>query len=134
MKLPSVLVVDDDEAVAMVLQDILLMGGYDVSVTSSSSGALSEISKGTFDVLICDLSVSGKQGCSPFLASCLKYHPGLAILLITGFADEETKRQAANLKIRLFEKPFLAADLLAQLSELVSKADRSLQTALRHTA
>jgi len=98
VKQPSVLVVDDDEAVATVLQDILLIAGYPVSVTSSSSVALAAITKGTFDVLIYDLSVNGKRGCFPFLASCLKYHPGLAILLITGFADEETRRQAANLK------------------------------------
>jgi DNA-binding NtrC family response regulator len=134
VKLPSVLVVDDDEGVVTVLQDILLMAGYNISVTSSSSGAVSEVRKGTFDVLIYDLSVSGKQGCFQFLASCLKYHSGLAILLITGFADEGTRRQAANLRIRLLEKPFLAADLLAQVSELVSEADRSLQTARRHTA
>ena len=134
MKLPSVLVVDDDEAVATVLQDILLIAGYSVSVTSSSSVALASITKGTFDVLIYDLSVSGKQGCFPFLASCLKYHPGLAILLITGFADEETSRQAANLKIRLFEKPFLATDLLAEVSTLLSEADRFVETAQRNTA
>ena len=134
MKLPSVLVVDDDEAVATVLQDILLIAGYPVSVTSSSSVALASITKGTFDVLIYDLSVNGKQGCFPFLASCLKYHPGLAILLITGFADEETSRQAANLKIRLFEKPFLATDLLAEVSALLSEADRFVETAQRNTA
>jgi DNA-binding response OmpR family regulator len=133
VKLPSVLVVDDDDAVATVLQDILLMAGYDVSVRSSSSEAISEIGKGTFDVLIYDLSVSGKQGCFQFLASCLKYHSGLAILLITGFADEGTRRQTANLRIRLLEKPFLAAELLAQLSELVSRVDRSLETVRRHT-
>jgi len=133
VKQPSVLVVDDDEAVATVLQDILLIAGYPVSVTSSSV-ALAAITKGTFDVLIYDLSVNGKRGCFPFLASCLKYHPGLAILLITGFADEETRRQAANLKIRLFEKPFLATDLLAELSTLLSGADLFLESAQRSTA
>ena len=131
MKLPSVLVVDDDEAVATVLQDILLIAGYQVSVTSSSSVALAAITKGTFDVLIYDLSVNGKQGCFQFLASCLKCCPGLVILLITGFADEGTRRQAANLKIHLLEKPFLATDLLAQVSALVSEGDFSLATAQR---
>jgi DNA-binding NtrC family response regulator len=134
MKLPSVLVVDDDEAVATVLQDILLISGYPVSVTSSSSVALALITKGTFDVLIYDLSVNGKQGCFQFLASCLKNHPGLAILLVTGFADADTRRQAANREIRLLEKPFLATDLLAQLSALVSEADLSPVTAQRNTA
>jgi CheY-like chemotaxis protein len=134
VKLPSVLVVDDDEAVATVLQDILLIAGYQVSVTSSSSVALAAITKGTFGVLIYDLSVNGKQGCFPFLASCLKYRPGLVILLITGFADEGTRRQAANLKIHLLEKPFLATDLLAQVSALVSEADLSLGRAQRNTA
>jgi DNA-binding NtrC family response regulator len=134
VKLPSVLVVDDDEAVATVLQDILLISGYPVSVTSSSSVALAVITKGTFDVLIYDLSVNGKQGCFQFLASCLKNRPGLAILLITGFADEETRRQAANLEIRLLEKPFLATDLLAQLSAVVSEAGLFLGTARRNTA
>ena len=134
MKLPSVLVVDDDEAVATVLQDILLISGYPVSLTSSSTVALAVITKGTFDVLIYDLSVNGKQGCFQFLASCLKYHPGLMILLITGFADEETRRQAANLKIPLLEKPFLAADLLAQVSTLSNESYLSLGTAQRNTA
>jgi DNA-binding NtrC family response regulator len=134
VKLPSVLVVDDDEAAATVLQDILLISGYPVSVTSSSIVALALITKGTFDVLIYDLSVNGKRGCFQFLASCLKYRPGLAILLITGFADEETRRQAANLEICLLEKPFLATDLLAQVSALVSEADLSPGTARRNTA
>lgn len=134
MKLPSVLVVDDDDAVATVLQDILLMAGYDVSVTSSSSEAVSEITKGTFDALIYDFSVGGKQGCFRFVASCLKYHPGLAILLITGFADAETRGQAANLEIRLLEKPFLATDLLAQVSAALSEADLFLGAARRNTA
>jgi DNA-binding NtrC family response regulator len=73
------------------------------------------INEGTFGALIYDLSVTAERGPFQFLASCLNDQPSLSILLITGFADHETRRQAANLKIRLLEKPFGATDLLVQL-------------------
>jgi DNA-binding NtrC family response regulator len=118
VKLPSVLVVDDDDAVSTVLQDILRAAGFGVSATSLSDEATTMIKEGRFGVLIYDLSVAAIQGPFQFLASCLKDQPGLEILLITGFDDNETRRQAANLRIRLIEKPFGATDLLVQLSSL----------------
>jgi ActR/RegA family two-component response regulator len=49
-------------------------------------------------------------------------HPRLAILLVTGFANDETKTQAAKLGVRLLEKPFGASDLLFELSPLIGHA------------
>jgi DNA-binding NtrC family response regulator len=119
VKLPSVLVVDDDDAVSTVIQDILHRAGFEVSVTSSSNHAVAKIKEGTLDVLIYDLSVRAKEGPFDFLASCLKDQPRLVILLVTGFANHETRRQAAKLGLRLLEKPFGAKDLLFELSSLI---------------
>jgi ActR/RegA family two-component response regulator len=49
-------------------------------------------------------------------------HPRLAVLLVTGFANDETKTQAAKLGVRLLEKPFGASDLLFELSSLIGHA------------
>jgi DNA-binding NtrC family response regulator len=122
VKLPSVLVVDDDDAISTVLQDILLTAGFEVSATSSSSDALAKLKERSFGVLIYDLSVAGEQGASQFLASCMTEQPRLAILLVTGFANDETKTQAAKLGFRLLEKPFGAKDLLFELSSLIGHA------------
>jgi DNA-binding NtrC family response regulator len=125
VKLPSVLVVDDDDAVSTVLKEILRAAGFAVSATSLSNEATAMIKTGQFGVLIYDLSVSAEQGPFQFLASCLNRQPSLSILLITGFADHETRRQAANLKIRLLEKPFGATDLLVQLFSSVGNPSAS---------
>lgn len=122
MKLPSVLVVDDDDAISTVVRDILLTVGFEVSATSSSSDAMAKLKERSFGILIYDLSVSGEQSASTFLASCMTEQPRLAILLVTGFANEETKTQAAKLGIRLLEKPFGASDLLFEVSSLIGYA------------
>lgn len=118
MKLPSILIVDDDEAVLTVLKEMLTVVGYEVSATLFPDRVTSLIKNSEFDLLIYDLSVCGDQGSLEFLRSCLKYQPSLAILLITGFANDETRRLTAQLSIPMLEKPFEMRDLVAQLSAM----------------
>jgi DNA-binding NtrC family response regulator len=118
---PSVLVVDDDAPVSAVIQEILRSAGYPVSATSSPNEAIEMIRKGDFGVLIYDLSIRSQPESFDLLASCLKDQPGLAILLITGFADDEARQETRELGIRLLEKPFGATDLLCQLSSLLRR-------------
>jgi len=113
---PSVLVVDDDEAVSAVMQEILRQAGYDVSGASSAEDTIEIIKKGHVDILIYDLSVRSQPESFDLLASCLKDRPSLAILLITGFANEEARQEAKCLGISLLEKPFEAGTLVAELS------------------
>ncbi len=125
MDRPCVLIVDDDEAVVSVVCRILGKAGFQVCTAVSSAEALKVLNTRKVKILIYDLGVSGERGAFDFLASIHSAQPAVSILLITGFATQETFEEASRLGIRLMEKPFGATELLAQMSFMMARSKHS---------
>ncbi|MBN1349012.1 PAS domain S-box protein [candidate division KSB1 bacterium] len=87
----SILVVDDEEAVAEVLKRLLQRIGYRVVVRTNSIEALKDIrhqSKG-YDLVIVDLTMPGMKGLD-FARRLHKIRADLPIILMTGYGENIT--------------------------------------------
>jgi CheY-like chemotaxis protein len=109
-----VLLVDDEELVRLSTADMLTELGYTVVEADSAEEALRLVDQGQrFDVLVTDHLMPGLSGTE--LAHALRgRHPGLAVLVISGYAEAE----GIALELPRLVKPFRQADLAAKLREL----------------
>lgn len=89
----GVLVVDDEEAVAITLGEILAADGYAVQEATSVPEALTKIEQYHFDVALLDLQVGDESGLK-VLARLQEQSPDTVALILTGYGTLETAIQA----------------------------------------
>ena len=108
----TALLVDDEDLVRMSTADVLSELGYQVVEAPSSEQALNVVRRGLHvDVLITDHLMPGMSGTE--LARCIQSEvPGVAVLIISGYAD------AAGIAADLprLNKPFRKDELAAALA------------------
>lgn len=111
-----VLLVEDDGAVRSILERGLKRHGITTMVAPDAIAALAILDGGTLvDVLVSDVMMPGMDGVE--LASrTLQTRPGLAIVLMSGFAEPPLHRAADAQGVRFLAKPFALAELLAGIS------------------
>ncbi len=85
--MPSILVVDDDQAQLTILQRILQREGYDVETVEDSTSALEKIKEQMFDVVISDMWMSSRFEGRDLLREIKKIDPALPVLIITAYAE-----------------------------------------------
>jgi signal transduction histidine kinase len=89
----SVLIVDDEEAVAYTLSEILATEGYEVATATSVVEAFGRIDERHFDAAVVDLNVGEESGLT-VLNRLRERSPFTAAVLLTGFGSLETAVQA----------------------------------------
>jgi PAS domain S-box-containing protein len=117
----SVLVVEDEESLRMMIREVLEQDGYRVQQCEGGQQAIEMMKTKRFDAIITDLKMPGIGG-KELYTFVQKYYPVLAprVLFITG--DVLGKDTQAFLKITgnvYLEKPFEIEVLLARLSEVL---------------
>ena len=116
--LPRILVVDDEEAVRQFLLTALKRKYY-VETADSSEEAADKINGSTFNLIVCDINMSGISG-KEFFMECRKIFPEIPFILMTGmpkFSD------AVNL---VKEGAFYYMTKPIELSLLYSLIDKAL--------
>jgi response regulator RpfG family c-di-GMP phosphodiesterase len=88
-----ILVVDDDESVLELLCEALERYGYDVTSAPSAEEASLLIRERRYDLVLCDLYMSGMDGVQLTRAVCM-IHPRMPVILMTAFGDIDAGRQA----------------------------------------
>jgi signal transduction histidine kinase len=88
-----VLVVDDEEAIALTLREILAQDGYTVDAVTSVPDALSAIEQRPYDVALIDLRIGDESGLT-VLARLREVSPETSAILLTGFGSLDTAIQA----------------------------------------
>jgi putative nucleotidyltransferase with HDIG domain len=117
----SILVVDDEEAVATVLARGLTYAGYDVDVAHSSQEALERLADRTFDVLLTDIHMPRMKG-DEMQRIARERDPDLAVLLIT--AAEDVKTAVECMKDGVYDyltKPFNLANVVMRVNRAVER-------------
>src|SRR5262249_15409099 len=119
----SVLVLDDEESICMLLDEGLTAHGLRVQCTASPDEALALVPGQHYDALICDVnlsirgtSVNGADVAQQLLAASGSPKPSL--ILMTGDYAEESPAPPGGPE-RL-QKPFRIADVLALLRRTIS--------------
>ncbi len=109
----KILVVDDEAVVLECCRRILAEEGYLPVVVSGVREGLDRLREGGFRLVIADVWMPEQDGLS-FLAQVSRSHPGLPILIFSGFPTEELVSRSLSLKAAGFlAKPFTPEELLA---------------------
>jgi hypothetical protein len=119
----TILVVEDEAALAEVTRRLLTRNGYHL-ITASSGGRAIEVATrfdGTIDLLLTDVVLPDMSGRD--VASKLEvFRPGLRVLFMSGYAQPVlASRGALEEGVRLIEKPFSAATLLTQVRDVLDE-------------
>lgn len=134
----QILVVDDDESIRRMLAAVLAREGYQTVTARDGEDGLALFRSASPDIVLMDIRMPGLSGIEA-MREMLKLRPGVAVVLMTAYADLETAVQA--IKSGVFDfviKPFD----LAEIGLLVNRAYemremrreiRSLQSELSET-
>lgn len=112
-----VLLVEDDGAARTLIGSSLEALGYEVTAVASGEEAEQLPIEAEFHLLLSDCVLPGISG--PVLAGrLLKKRPGLGVVLMTGYADEELLDSVLKLgDVPLLRKPFGVVELARKLRE-----------------
>jgi PAS domain S-box-containing protein len=108
-----ILIVDDEEEIAVLGKEMLEGLGYEVTVSTSSLEAL-ETFRGDpagFDLVVTDQTMPGLTG-QELARRLLELRPGLPVILVTGFSERIVEEEVRALGVReLASKPLAFRDL-----------------------
>ncbi len=118
----TILLVEDQAAIRMLLEDVLSEAGHKVLAACDGRGAL-ELARqypGVVDLLVSDVVMPEMNG--PELASRIApLRPSLIVLYMSGYTDHVSlHRGALEQGTGFLQKPFLPESLLSKIDELLS--------------
>ncbi len=117
---PRVLVVEDDDAIAQVLQRSLRMEGYDVKIAGDGISALDLSHAFLPDLVILDLGLPGMDGIE--VARTLRESDDVPILVLTARDAVESRVEGLDSGADDYLiKPFERQELLARLRALLRR-------------
>ena len=118
----SVLVLDDEESIRMLLEEGLSASGLDVDTAASPDQAVKLIRSRSYDALLCDLNLSsigfsagGREAAREILAAAGPEKPELIFMTGDLVQDEPTPGEPRRL-----QKPFRVSDVLNVLREILA--------------
>src|ERR687890_389518 len=117
-----ILLVDDEETVRGFLKRGLELDGHAITTAIDGADALDRLIEvqGGFDLLLTDIRMPIMDGIALALAAKRDY-PDLAILLMTGFADQRERASGLQaIVVDVLTKPFSLADLRATVARVLA--------------
>jgi len=115
-----VLMVEDEDILRQVTCEVLARNGYEIEAASCAGDALAAIRNGDgWDVLFSDVVLPDMNGIR-LAEQVSRIHPGIRIILTSGYADDRARRALIEEKrFRFLPKPYSAGELLACLADCV---------------
>jgi len=120
----SVLVIDDEESIRMLLEEGLSACGLRVDCVGDAEAAAALLAKRPYDVLLCDLNllragggkISGRDVVDQVLAAVGPEKP--AVIFMTGDLVETEASEAGLSESRILQKPFRILEVLTMVQEV----------------
>ena len=119
---PLLLIVDDENNVALTLQMVFEREGYAVLTANSCAGALKILADGhVFDAVITDLNMEKENIGLEVARAALRLHPKPAVVICTGYASIDNSAAALQMKVDyLATKPVDLDELKRAVSRLMA--------------
>src|SRR5438094_40786 len=121
VKLPPLLVVDDEKNMRLSLEAVMAEEGYEIRAVDSAEAALRLLEQEEFFMIITDARLNGMSGYE-FLGQLKQRWPNLPVLMITAFATPKLAVEA--IKAGAFDylaKPFAPEELLHAVSRCAER-------------
>jgi PAS domain S-box-containing protein len=110
----TILVVEDDREVAVLVTDLLVRLGHRPVHVLTASAAMEALDREKFDLLFTDILLAGSRSGLDLAREVAQRHPDLPIVLTTGYGGEMS-REVAKAEYALLRKPYGLEDLRAVL-------------------
>ncbi len=122
-----ILIAEDEEALRTFVRRALVQDGHEVSVASDGAEALETLAReqGGFDLLLADIRMPVMDGIALALATA-RDHPGVVILLMTGYADQRERAHGLDALIHdVVTKPFTLAEIRQAVADALLAGQRA---------
>ncbi|GAA0302980.1 response regulator [Sphingomonas oligophenolica] len=118
-----ILLAEDEQVIALTLEDALVDGGYAVSVASTGEDALSRLAVGAAELsgLITDIRLGGTMDGWEIARMARQANPTIAVVYMTGDSAADYSAQGVPDSL-ILQKPFASAQMLTAISTLLNKA------------
>jgi PAS domain S-box-containing protein len=123
----SILVLDDEESIRMLLEEGLAAHGLQVECAATTEEALALLQGSSYDALLCDLhlsagglAVDGREAASRILNAARTHKP--VVIYMTGDLVENGGNNPNGGLPLFLQKPFRISDVLAVLRDVLSAA------------
>jgi two-component system cell cycle sensor histidine kinase/response regulator CckA len=105
----KVLLVEDEDMVRAVAERALTRAGYDVTACASGDEGLSAMGEGSaYDIVVSDVVMPGMDG--PTMVRAIRArHPAMPVLFMSGYAEEQLRRDIDIPDMHFIAKPFSVA-------------------------
>ncbi|MBN2443309.1 MAG: cache domain-containing protein [Spirochaetales bacterium] len=116
----TILLIDDEEAVRMMIKEILINLGYSVQDFSNGPDAVEAYSNNPdiFDLVILDM-IMPREGGREVFKNLKKINPNVKVILISGYIiNEEVQSLMDQGAVDFLQKPFRRAELSKKLAEI----------------
>ena len=121
---PSILIVDDDEAICELVSEGLIEDGYTCDIASTADEALTKLRSHHFDIALLDIILPGKSGME-LLRTFQAVFQNTEIVMMTAVKDLDTAIQAMKLGASDYVvKPFTIDKLSASISTVLESGKR----------
>lgn len=118
----SIMIVDDSDAIRMVLKDIVSIGKHNlVGDLNTGLQALEEYIKIKPDIVLLDLAMPKKDGVS-VLKEIIEFDPNANIIMISASDNQETVKECLELGAKAYIlKPFNFHEVLDIITKVIKQ-------------
>ena len=114
--MPDILLVEDDPAISMIVEEMLMdLGITNVTIAGRLSAAMTAAVDGAYDCAILDLKLHGQE---TYEVARTLTERGIPFAFFTGYGVESLKEYASQ---PVLPKPFAEADLKGVLDRLLGE-------------
>ncbi len=118
----KVLLVEDEDMVRAVAERALTRAGYEITACANGEEGLAAIEEGgEFDIVVSDVVMPGMDG--PAMVRAIRARlPGMPVLFMSGYAEEQLRRDIDIADMHFIAKPFSVAAIGDKVGAVLSQA------------
>ena len=123
-----ILIAEDEEGLRSLVARALSQDGHAVTTANDGAEALDLLERehGAFELLLTDIRMPIMDGIALALAAA-RDHPNVAILLMTGYADQRERASGLDALIHdVITKPFSIATIRKAVNDAIAAAARRM--------
>ena len=124
MKVPKILIAEDDVFFRDVLENLLQSSGYETRSCSCGKEAVARLAEEVFNILITDFQMPGMDGLE-LIGKARNMAPTMAMILVTGVPPEDLGDRLKKSRLDAFlSKPLDWQELSLLLESLLNRCKK----------